>query len=284
MLRSSRHHFIFNIREFLLEFTTRCKHDVHALDVLLGERSLRSCPFAFQRCTERAEFVQSDAVAFGKMPGQAIEDIRQYSFYHTAREKAGMLRYFLYEVFIRHHLLRHTLCINFPGRRSVEHIAQRENTIPYHNDELSTAAGSEPLSAAFPLEEDEVFPLAASRSTLLSPAFSAFRVAACAMRLLTTLNVARERRFWKSSPGVNTMLTVMMLFSVNFFRLSAPSEVREIQKLPNSASCTFLPSRSIFTRHSHMSEITPFTVPRVNTPLWSAMCFTKFPNEMISEI
>ena len=79
------------------------------------------------------------------------------------------------------------------------------------------------------------------------------------------------------------LLQFLMLLSVNFFRSSAPSEPIEIQKLPNSASCTFLPSRSISTRHSHISAITPFTVPRVNTPLWSAMCLTNWLNGMISQ-
>ena len=133
MLRSSWYHFIFNIREFFLELAARGKHDVHILNVLVGERGLRSCPFAFQRDTERAKLVQSDAVAFGKMLGQATEDIRQYSFYHTAREKTGMLRYFLYEIFIRHHLPRYTLGVYFLGSCSIVRIAQREKMILHHN-------------------------------------------------------------------------------------------------------------------------------------------------------
>ena len=59
------------------------------------------------------------------------------------------------------------------------------------------------------------------------------------------------------------ILTEVMLAEVNALRLSAPSELREIQKFPKSPSCTFLPSKSISTKHSHISEITPFTVPRV---------------------
>ena len=51
-LKDSWIHFIFHICKCLLEFATRGKHDVRALDVFLGEQSLRSGSFAFQGDTE----------------------------------------------------------------------------------------------------------------------------------------------------------------------------------------------------------------------------------------
>lgn len=235
-LKDSWSHFIFHICKCLLEFATWGKHDVRALDVFLGEQSLRSGSFAFQGDTECSEAVQGDSVALGKMLGQAVEDFLQHRFHHAVWEKAEMFRHFLYEFLMRNRFVGHTLCVCFLGHRPVGRISHRENVVFYHNDGL------------FSFVEAGVFPLAASKSTVPLPAFSAFRVAAWAMRLATGLKAARERRFWKSSPGVNTMLTAVMLLSVNFFRSSAPSEPIEIQKLPNSASCTFLPSRSISTQ------------------------------------
>ena len=47
-LKDSWSHFIFHICKCLLEFATRGKHDVRALDVFLGEQSLRSGSFAFR--------------------------------------------------------------------------------------------------------------------------------------------------------------------------------------------------------------------------------------------
>lgn len=66
-LKDSWIHFIFHICKCLLEFATRGKHDVRALDVFLGEQSLRSGSFAFQGDTECSEAVQGDSVALGKM-------------------------------------------------------------------------------------------------------------------------------------------------------------------------------------------------------------------------
>ena len=71
-LKDSWSHFIFHICKCFLEFATRGKHDVRALDVLLGEQSLRSGSFAFQGDTECSEAVQGDSVALGKMLGQAV--------------------------------------------------------------------------------------------------------------------------------------------------------------------------------------------------------------------
>lgn len=68
-LKDSWIHFIFHICKCLLEFATRGKHDVRALDVFLGEQSLRSGSFAFQGDTECSEAVQGDSVALGKMLG-----------------------------------------------------------------------------------------------------------------------------------------------------------------------------------------------------------------------
>lgn len=69
-LKDSWSHFIFHICKCFLEFATRGKHDVRALDVFLGEQSLRSGSFAFQGDTECSEAVQGDSVALGKMLGQ----------------------------------------------------------------------------------------------------------------------------------------------------------------------------------------------------------------------
>ena len=77
-LKDSWSHFIFHICKCFLEFATRGKHDVRALDVLLGEQSLRSGSFAFQGDTECSEAVQGDSVALGKMLGQAVEDFLQH--------------------------------------------------------------------------------------------------------------------------------------------------------------------------------------------------------------
>ena len=73
-LKDSWSHFIFHICKCFLEFATRGKHDVRALDVLLGEQSLRSGSFAFQGDTECSEAVQGDSVALGKMLGQRSEE------------------------------------------------------------------------------------------------------------------------------------------------------------------------------------------------------------------
>lgn len=86
-LKDSWSHFIFHICKCLLEFATRGKHDVRALDVFLGEQSLRSGSFAFQRDTECSEAVQGDSVALGKMLGQAVEDFLQHRFHHAVWEK-----------------------------------------------------------------------------------------------------------------------------------------------------------------------------------------------------
>ena len=67
-----------------------------------------------------------------------------------------------------------------------------------------------------------------------------------------------------------------MFLDVNLSMLSAPSLLIEMPKVPSSPSCILLPLSSCSTRHSHMSESTPFTVPRENTPLWSAMCLENF--------
>lgn len=45
--------------------------------------------------------------------------------------------------------------------------------------------------------------------------------------------------------------------------------------IPNSPNWTLLPISNCSTRQEQVSLTTPFTVPRVNTPLWSEMCFTK---------
>ena len=100
-LKDSWIHFIFHICKCLLEFATRGKHDVRALDVFLGEQSLRSGSFAFQGDTECSEAVQGDSVALGKMLGQAVEDFLQHRFHHAVWEKAEMFRHFLYEFLIR---------------------------------------------------------------------------------------------------------------------------------------------------------------------------------------
>lgn len=91
-LKDSWSHFIFHICKCLLEFATRGKHDVCALDVFLGEQSLRSGSFAFQGDTECSEAVQGDSVALGKMLGQAVEDFLQHRFHHAVWEKAEMFR------------------------------------------------------------------------------------------------------------------------------------------------------------------------------------------------
>lgn len=79
-LKDSWSHFIFHICKCLLEFATRGKHDVRALDVFLGEQSLRSGSFAFQGDTECSEAVQGDSVALGKMLGQAVDSfLTEYS-------------------------------------------------------------------------------------------------------------------------------------------------------------------------------------------------------------
>ena len=88
-LKDSWIHFIFHICKCLLEFATRGKHDVRALDVFLGEQSLRSGSFAFQGDTECSEAVQGDSVALGKMLGQAVEDFLQHRFHHAVWEKSG---------------------------------------------------------------------------------------------------------------------------------------------------------------------------------------------------
>ena len=90
-LKDSWSHFIFHICKCFLEFATRGKHDVRALDVFLGEQSLRSGSFAFQGDTECSEAVQGDSVALGKMLGQAVEDFLQHRFHHAVWEKAEML-------------------------------------------------------------------------------------------------------------------------------------------------------------------------------------------------
>ena len=87
-LKDSWSHFIFHICKCFLEFATRGKHDVRALDVFLGEQSLRSGSFAFQGDTECSEAVQGDSVALGKMLGQAVEDFLQHRFHHAVWEKA----------------------------------------------------------------------------------------------------------------------------------------------------------------------------------------------------
>lgn len=86
-LKDSWSHFIFHICKCFLEFATRGKHDVRALDVFLGEQSLRSGSFAFQGDTECSEAVQGDSVALGKMLGQAVEDFLQHRFHHAVWEK-----------------------------------------------------------------------------------------------------------------------------------------------------------------------------------------------------
>ena len=58
-LKDSWSHFIFHICKCLLEFATRGKHDVRALDVFLGAQRLRSGSFAFQGDTECSEAVTS---------------------------------------------------------------------------------------------------------------------------------------------------------------------------------------------------------------------------------
>ena len=88
-LKDSWSHFIFHICKCLLEFATRGKHDVRALDVFLGEQSLRSGSFAFQGDTECSEAVQGDSVALGKMLGQAVEDFLQHRFHHAVLGKSG---------------------------------------------------------------------------------------------------------------------------------------------------------------------------------------------------
>ena len=110
-LKDSWSHFIFHICKCLLEFATRGKHDVRALDVFLGEQSLRSGSFAFQGDTECSEAVQGDSVALGKMLGQAVEDFLQHRFHHAVWEKAEMFRHFLYEFLMRNRFVGHTLCV-----------------------------------------------------------------------------------------------------------------------------------------------------------------------------
>ena len=69
-----------------------------------------------------------------------------------------------------------------------------------------------PLLSAPP---DEVLFLTASMSMVFSPFFSALSAAFCSERLCTGLNVARESKFSKSSPGVKMIFTPVMFFAVN---------------------------------------------------------------------
>ena len=92
--------------------------------------------------------------------------------------------------------------------------------------------------------------LAASKSTVASPAFSAFSVAFWAIRLATGLNSARPIRFSKSAPGEKRMFTALMFLDVNFSMLSVPSLLMEIPKVPSSPSWILLPLSSCSTRHS----------------------------------
>ena len=55
-----------------------------------------------------------------------------------------------------------------------------------------------------------------------------------------------------------------------------------VEQLLRSPSWILLPLSSCSTRHSHISEITPFTVPREYTPLWSEMCLANFSSDQIS--
>ena len=72
-LKDSWSHFIFHICKCLLEFATRGKHDVRALDVFLGEQSLRSGSFAFQGDTECSEAVQGDSVAWARCSDRRLK-------------------------------------------------------------------------------------------------------------------------------------------------------------------------------------------------------------------
>lgn len=144
-LKDSWIHFIFHICKCLLEFATRGKHDVRALDVFLGEQSLRSGSFAFQGDTECSEAVQGDSVALGKMLGQAVEDFLQHRFHHAVWEKAEMFRHFLYEFLMRNRFVGHTLCVCFLGHRPVGRISHRENVVFYHNDGLFSFVEAGPL-------------------------------------------------------------------------------------------------------------------------------------------
>ena len=134
--------------------------------------------------------------------------------------------------------------------------------------ELPPLSGSVPVPGSEGSVEgsvDGVLPLflAAARSTVSDPIFSALTVAAWATRLATRLNSARPMRFSKSTPGVKMMLTPVMFLEVNFSQLSAPTLERETQKSPSSSSNTFLPSSSSSTRQLQVSESTPFTCPRL---------------------
>ena len=80
------------------------------------------------------------------------------------------------------------------------------------------------------------------------------------------------------------MFTPVMFLDENLSTLSAPSLLRVMPKVPSSPSWILLPLSSCSTRHSHMSERTPFTVPREKTPLWSAMCLANFSSVQISDI
>lgn len=82
-LKDSWSHFIFHICKCFLEFATRGKHDVRALDVLLGEQSLPKRLLRISGDTECSEAVQGDSVALGKMLGQAVEDFLQHRFHHA---------------------------------------------------------------------------------------------------------------------------------------------------------------------------------------------------------
>ena len=119
--------------KFLLQAFAWSEHDVHLLDILVGERSLRRGSLALQRETERSEVVNRHAVAMGEMHGQTLNAVREHPHYVTTHINTAVFGNVLDKLFVRDIVDRQALGIRLLGFRTIERIAQQKYTIGNHN-------------------------------------------------------------------------------------------------------------------------------------------------------
>ena len=91
----------FRSGKFLLQAFAWSEHDVHLLDILVGERSLRRGSLALQRETERSEVVNRHAVAMGEMHGQTLNAVREHPHYVTTHINTAVFGNVLDKLFVR---------------------------------------------------------------------------------------------------------------------------------------------------------------------------------------
>lgn len=223
-LKDSWSHFIFHICKCFLEFATRGKHDVRALDVFLENKASEAAPSHFR---ETLNVPRPSRVT--RSPWARCSDRRLKTSSSTAsimpcgkKRRCSVTSFtsFLCETVSLPHTLRMLWASSCRTHFHRENVVFIIMTDCFHSWKPGSFLWRHP-----------------SRLCLYRPFRpSGWRLGLCG---LLRIESGAGTKILKSSPGVNTMLTAVMLLSVNFFRSSAPSEPIEIQKLPNSASCTF---------------------------------------------